>query len=137
MIQIENEYGSYGDTGSNPQDYAYMEHLLQLATEKLGGSSNIQFYTTDGGSSYYMSRGTLPGKIFAAGDGGCGDNCEDFFSASDNVNPQGQQAHIDTEYYTGWLTHWGESMANTSTCSAIGGIANLLASNASINLCMF
>lgn len=30
-------------------------------------------------------------------------------------NPPGLSPPFCVEYYTGWLTHWGEPMANTST----------------------
>ena len=48
MVQVENEYGSYGNTGGNPQDLAYMEHLRDFAYANLGGPDAIQLYTTDG-----------------------------------------------------------------------------------------
>jgi beta-galactosidase len=108
MVQIENEYGSYGNTGGNPQDLAYMEHLRDFAYANLGGPNAFQMYTTDGGDVGYMSHGAVPG-VFATGDGGCGDTCDDFFAAEDQFNPPGTQAHTDSEYYTGWLTHWGAS----------------------------
>lgn len=37
------------------------------------------------------------------------------FNAQKKFNPAGKSPNICTEYYTGWLTHWGESMANTSS----------------------
>jgi len=74
--------------------------------------------------------------VFATGDGGCGDTCDDFFAAEDQFNPPGSRAHTDSEYYTGWLTHWSEGMANTSTTGTIGGVATLLASGSSYDLYM-
>ena len=135
MVQIENEYGSYGNTGGNAADLAYMEHLRDYVRAGLGGRDAFQMYTTDGGDVGYMSHGATP-DVFATGDGGCGDTCDDFFAAEDAYNPAGTRAHTDSEYYTGWLTHWGEGMANTSTTGTVGGIATLLASNSSYNLYM-
>ena len=34
-------------------------------------------------------------------------------------NPEGLCPCMDSEYYMGWLTHWGETMANTSTTDAV------------------
>ena len=48
MVQVENEYGSYGNTGGSPADLAYMEHLRDFAYANLGGPDAIQLYTTDG-----------------------------------------------------------------------------------------
>lgn len=136
MVQIENEYGSYGNTGKNPADKAYMEHLKDLVYSHLGGPSQIQLYTTDGGDVGYMTGGTLPGEVFATGDWGPDTNIPPYWQAEDTFNPPGMQAHTDSEYYTGWLTHWTEGMANTSTIGTVGGVAAILAYNGSFNLYM-
>ena len=57
MVQIENEYGSYGNTGGNAGDLAYMEHLRDNVRAGLGGRDSFQMYTTDGGVVGYMSHG--------------------------------------------------------------------------------
>lgn len=31
MVQVENEYGSYGDVSTNANDLKYMEHLVDRA----------------------------------------------------------------------------------------------------------
>lgn len=31
------------------------------------------------------------------------------------MNSPGKSPPFCSEFYTGWLTHWGEAMANTST----------------------
>jgi beta-galactosidase len=36
MVQIENEYGSFGDVSTSPDDKAYMQALLRIAREALG-----------------------------------------------------------------------------------------------------
>lgn len=134
MVQPENEFGSYGNTGGNPADKAYLEYLKNLVYSHLGGPSQIQLYTTDGGDVGYLKGGTLPGEILATGDGG-GDPYA-FMAAEDQFNPPGMRAHTNSEYYTGWLTHWGESMANTSSVGTAGGLSAFLAAGSSINLYM-
>lgn len=37
------------------------------------------------------------------------------FGLQQRYNSPGRSAPLCSEYYTGWLTHWGEQMANTST----------------------
>lgn len=120
MVQIENEYGSYGNTcgdptckSGNPDDLAYMRHLKDETYAALGGPSAVQLYTTDGGDVGYFVHGALPGEVFVTGDGGPDIDPVPFWAAEDQFNPAGQRAHTDSEYYTGWLTHWGESMANS------------------------
>lgn len=135
MVQLENEFGSYGDTENNLNDYDYMNHLRLKAIDLLG--SDTQLYTTDGGNIDMINHGTLAGLVLATGDGSCDDTCDDFFNAEDSANTDGYRVHTDSEYYTGWLTHWGETMANTSTVGSVSGVATLLASNASVDLCKF
>lgn len=31
MVQMENEYGSYGNVAGNPSDKKYMRHLISIA----------------------------------------------------------------------------------------------------------
>jgi beta-galactosidase len=71
MVQVENEFGSYGNVQSNPSDKMYMEHLVQLARANLG--EDVIIYTTDGGNLGYMSRGSLNGSaVYSVGDFGPG-----------------------------------------------------------------
>lgn len=121
---------------SNPADHAYMEHLKNLAYSLLGGPSAIQLYTTDGGSAGYLSAGTLPGEVYATGDFGPTLNPGSNFAAQNQFNPPGQRANTDSEYYPGWLTHWGESMANTSSLDTAAGLSVILSLGASYNLYM-
>jgi hypothetical protein len=37
------------------------------------------------------------------------------FMCLHRFNPPGKSPPFCVEYYTGWLTHWGEVMTNTST----------------------
>jgi hypothetical protein len=76
QVQIENEFGSYGNTGGNPADATYLRILAAAARAALGPAA--QLYTTDGGDTGYMTHGALPGEIYATGDGngerpGCGE----------------------------------------------------------------
>ena len=135
MVQIENEYGSYGNVGTNPSDLQYMEHLVDLTHQHLGEGTVI-IYTTDGGNTGFMSRGALKGNAtYTVGDHGPGSdagNC----AAMAQYNDPGKNPCMDSEYYTGWLTHWGETMANTSGANVAQPLDTYLAANTSFNLYM-
>ena len=74
MVQCENEFGSYGDVSTNPLDKQYIEHLVEFAGNALGGADQVVLYTTDGGNTGFMERGSLKGDaVFTTGDG-CGGN---------------------------------------------------------------
>ena len=127
MVQLENEFGSYGHSSTNAGDRAYLMALRDLAMTHL--PIGTVYYTTDGNDAGYLEGGTLPGT-FATGDGSGPP------WAADAFNPPGMRAHINSELYPGWLTHWGEGMANVSAMSTVGAISGALAVNGSINLYM-
>ena len=112
MVQCENEYGSYGDVSKHPTDMQYMVHLIDMARKALG--EDVILFTTDGGDEGFMTRGSIKGSsVYTVGDG-CGSpqTCVD---AQKAFNAPGQSPFMCSECYTGWLTHWGEAGANTSS----------------------
>ena len=93
-------------------------------------------HTTDGGDEGYMIRGTLPGQVYTVGDFGPGSDPSGSFNAQKQFNAPGYSPNMCSEYYTGWLTHWGEQMANTSTASLVNTLDQILALNGSFSLYM-
>lgn len=135
MVQVENEYGSYGDVSSNPLDRQYMEHLVHAARQHLG--NDVILYTTDGGDASFLTRGTLNGSsVYSVGDFGPGSDPETHFQAAAAFNPPGMQVPFVSEFYSGWLTHWGEKMANTSSVTLASYADKILAMNGSLSLYM-
>lgn len=176
MMQVENEFGSYGDVSTNPADLQYMQHLVGLARRYLG--SDLILYTTDGGSLSYMTRGSLNGSaVYTVGDFGPGGDYNGSFAvcqrcgmhksvkqnqrlalfdtpsflfplrrlllltitpqAMQQMNPQGMSPNMCTEFYSGWLTHWTEAIANTSTEAFVKSLDQVLSDhNASISVYM-
>ena len=57
MVQLENEYGSYG-LQTKHCDIAYMAHLRDLVRKYLG--PEIIMYTTDGASDDFVRCGMVP-----------------------------------------------------------------------------
>ena len=43
MLQVENEFGSYGDVSTSAADRRYLEYLVQAAS-----ALDVVLYTTDG-----------------------------------------------------------------------------------------
>ena len=131
MVQVENEYGSYGNVGSNPNDAKYMNSLIDTARTALG--DEVVLFTTDGGNTGYMSRGSFKGdSIYTVGDG-CG-NPQTCIDAQHQFNSPGKSPFFCSECYTGWLTHWGEGGANTS--SSAPHVDSILSLNGSVSLYM-
>ncbi|KAK3018701.1 hypothetical protein RJ639_003132, partial [Escallonia herrerae] len=146
MVQIENEFGSYGD------DKAYLHHLVTVARRHLG--ENIILYTTDGGSRENLEKGTIRGdSVFSAVDFSTGDEPWPIFELQKEFNAPGKSPPLSAslffcafkiahrvysfrEFYTGWLTHWGENIANTDATFTATALEQILSGNGSAVLYM-
>uniref|UniRef100_A0A1B6HET1 Beta-galactosidase n=2 Tax=Homalodisca liturata TaxID=320908 RepID=A0A1B6HET1_9HEMI len=128
MVQIENEYGSYPIC-----DRRYTFWLRDIFQSYIG--SNAVLFTTDGNGSFYLRCGPIPG-VFITVDFGHGVNVMNAFKPLRAVQPHGPL--VNSEFYTGWLTHWGEpEESGASTSGVVNTTRSLLAMNASLNFFMF
>ncbi|MEV5510816.1 beta-galactosidase [Streptomyces orinoci] len=92
MVQIENEYGSYG------KDHAYLEELRQLWID---GGVPGPFYTQDGLWQVEINHTNVPGGAIGLSGGDAG-----AIAAARTAFPAAPV--LAGEVYPGWLTHWGE-----------------------------
>ncbi|KAG9455716.1 hypothetical protein H6P81_000224 [Aristolochia fimbriata] len=129
MVQIENEYGSYGE------DKRYLQHLATLARRHLG--ENIILYTTDGGTRETLRKGTLKGAdVFSAVDFSTGEDPWPIFELQKEFNAPGRSPPLSAEFYTGWLTHWGEKIAETNAAFTAKALETILSKKGSVVLYM-
>ncbi|XP_016169851.1 beta-galactosidase 17 [Arachis ipaensis] len=129
MVQIENEYGSYGN------DKAYLQHLVVLARSHLG--PDIILYTTDGGARENLEKGTIRGDaVYSAVDFSTGDDPWPIFELQKKYNAPGKSPPLSAEFYTGWLTHWGEKIAKTDADFTAASLEKILQKNGSAVLYM-
>ncbi|XP_028123916.1 beta-galactosidase 17 isoform X3 [Camellia sinensis] len=129
MVQIENEYGSYGD------DKVYLHHLVTVARGHLGDDTIL--YTTDGGSRETLEKGTIHGDaVFSAVDFTTGDEPWPIFKLQKEFNALGKSPPLSAEFYTGWLTHWGENIAKTDADFTAAALEKILSKNGSAVLYM-
>jgi len=122
MVQIENEYGSYGN------DRQYMLTLKDLWL-KLG--IEVPFYTADGATPYMLEAGTVPGAAIGLDPG----TSEANFAEASKINPD--VPSFCSEIYPGWLTHWGEKWARVDTGEILPDLRWLLQNGKSFSLYMF
>lgn len=109
-VQIENEFGQYGDVANNPQDRRYMQHLVRLARQLLG--TRVVLYTTDFGDLANMRRGSLAGgQVLTAGDFGPSGNQSVAMRGQRQMNAPGFSPPFCSEFYSGWYTAWGNGKA--------------------------
>ncbi|XP_011706917.1 PREDICTED: beta-galactosidase, partial [Wasmannia auropunctata] len=127
MVQVENEYGSY-----NACDTEYLDMLKEVFVRKIGDKALL--YTTDGGSLSYIRCGYIPG-VYATVDFGTSANVTSSFQAMRFYQPRGPL--VNSEFYPGWLTHWGETFQRVKTGAVTKTLREMLAVDASVNFYMF
>lgn len=93
MVQIENEYGSYGD------DSTYLDEIRRLWTDR---GIRGPFYTEDGLSQLERNHTNVPGGAIALSGG----DPESIATAREEFP---SVPAMGGEVYSGWLTHWGDS----------------------------
>lgn len=119
MVQVENEYGSYGN------DKKYLEDLREMWVKN---GITVPFYTADGATPYMLEAGNIDGAAIGLDSGG---SDRDFAEATKR-NPD--VPSFSSETYPGWLTHWGEKFARTDTNNLKKEITYLLEHKKSFNL---
>ena len=126
-VQIENEYGS------NPAcDLDYLR-TLTLHTRHLLGP-DVMLYSVDGTGKHMFECGALPGLLYNTVDFG-GGNISQHFALQAEYNSGGPP--VNTEYYPGWLSHWGSKYPSKSRSVTAAQVDEMLAFGASISMYMF
>nr|XP_020843058.1 beta-galactosidase isoform X2 [Phascolarctos cinereus] len=126
-VQVENEYGSYFSC-----DYNYLRFLLNLFRQHLG--EDVVLFTTDGAVVEYLQCGSLQG-LYATVDFGTGGNVTNGFLIQRTIEPRGPL--VNSEFYTGWLDHWGEAHQTVSSKAIVTTLTDMLSRGANVNLYMF
>ena len=130
MVQVENEYGSYGiQTGYC--DIEYMAHLRDLAWEHLGRKTFL--FTTDGYGLNNVRCGYVPGA-YATVDFGPGTNCSRAFYNQRQFEPHGPL--VNSEFYPGWLDNWSKPHNKVSTEAVVKALDAMLEMGANVNMYM-
>lgn len=127
LVQVENEYGSYPAC-----DHAYLLWLRDEFRAHVRGAAVL--YTTDGAGASYLKCGKIPG-VYATVDFGAGSDVVQAFASQRKVEPRGPL--VNSEYYTGWLTHWAEKEQTVATADVLRNLRWMLANNASFNFYVF
>ncbi|HTY05659.1 MAG TPA: glycoside hydrolase family 35 protein [Gemmatimonadales bacterium] len=120
MVQVENEYGSYGS------DKVYLGKLRDAVRH---AGFDVPLYTADGIDE--VPAGSLEGTLPALTGGDAG-------SALDLIrkyHPKGP--FFLAEFYPGWLDHWGEPHQRVATAPTAAAYDSLLSHGVSVSLYMF
>jgi beta-galactosidase len=119
MVQIENEYGSYGN------DREYIKTLRKLWIDN---GITVPFYTADGPTQFMLDAGSIEGAAIGLDSG----SSEADFELAKKKDPN--VPSFSSETYPGWLTHWGEKWARPDTNELKKEVEFLLKNKKSFNL---
>ena len=122
MVQVENEYGSYGD------DTAYLEHLRDGLRRR--GIDEL-LVTSDGPGRMWLSGGTVDGALATVNFGSRTDEVLDMLRRELPGQP-----YMCMEFWNGWFDHWGERHHTRDASDAAGELDRMLAAGMSVNFYM-
>ena len=126
-VQVENEYGSYYTCDKN-----YLGHLHATFRKYLG--DNVVLFTTDGDVDTLLKCGTDPSLFYATVDFGITSDPVKNFNVQRSAEPHGPL--VNSEFYTGWLDHWGEAHSRRDTKQVADSLDAILKLNANVNMYM-
>lgn len=123
MVQIENEYGSYGN------DHTYMQTVADIYREY---GLNCLLFTSDGPCDYLIEGGTLPGVPALMN---FGSKPREAFATLERYHPG--QPPMCGEFWCGWFDHWGEEHHTRTPEATVTDMRTMLKMGASFNFYMF
>ncbi|QNE84469.1 beta-galactosidase [Streptomyces rutgersensis] len=121
-VQIENEYGSYGD------DHAYVRWVRDALVAR--GITEL-LYTADGPTELMQDGGSLPGHLAAATFGSHAGEAAALLRSRRRDEP-----FLCAEFWNGWFDHWGEKHHVRSAGSAVATLSDILGADGSVSLYM-
>jgi len=126
LVQVENEYGSFGD------DHAYTEQIHRMFVDS--GFTKSLMYTADGAEE--IPAGSVPGLVVAINFGAWGPGeAEKNFAELKKLRPDGP--FFNSEFWDGWFDHWGSKHANANTPNESSNLEWILRQGYSVSLYMF
>ncbi len=123
MVQVENEYGSFGS------DHGYMGSIRDAL--RAGGFDGL-LYTADGPTPQMLDGGTLPDVLSVVN---FGSNPAGSFA--EFAKFRGNVPRMAGEYYPGWFDHWGDKHHTGNVDNILKDIGWMLERDVSFSLYMF
>jgi beta-galactosidase GanA len=124
MVQVENEYGSYGND---------KEYLIELKKLIRKAGFDVPLFTSDGPAHYLLESGTLDDVVPVVNFGG---NPKNAFEELDKFRKN--IPHMCGEFWCGWFTHWRDEKRGSADWERQKKeLQWMLENNKSFNLYMF
>ncbi|MEO3977177.1 beta-galactosidase family protein [Streptomyces sp. CAU 1734] len=122
MVQVENEYGSWGS------DREYLRHLASVL-EDCGVS--VPLFTSDGPEDHMLTGGSVPGVLATVN---FGSGARDAFETLRRHRPDGPLMCM--EFWCGWFDHWGDDHMSRDPEDAAKALREILELGGSVNVYM-
>lgn len=122
MVQIENEYGSYGS------DSVYLEALASALVDR---GVRVPLFTSDGPSDVMLTGGSIEPHLATVN---FGSDATGAFATLRQLRPE--SAPFCMEFWCGWFDHWGKPRVTRDAEDAASALREILESGASVNLYM-
>lgn len=123
LVQVENEYGSYGD------DSEYIRYLAD-GLKKRG--IDVPLFTSDGAEYQMLTGGTVP-EIHKTAN--FGSRAKEQFARLREYQPDGPL--MCTEFWNGWFDHWTENHHSRDPEDAAKALDEILELGGSVSAYMF
>lgn len=122
-MQIENEYGSYGN------DKLYLNYLREAMIKR---GIDVLLFTSDGPLNFMLEGGMVPGVLETVN---FGSRAEEAFNKLEEY--QQNHPYMCMEFWNGWFDHWGNPHHTRDTADAAKVFEDMLELKASVNFYMF
>ena len=122
MVQVENEYGSFGT------DAAYLAALARGLADR---GVTVPLFTSDGWTDVCLSGGTVPGLQATVN---FGSEAPAAFAALTRHRPD--DPPFCMEFWNGWFDHWGQPRVTRSPQDAADALTEIIDAGGSVNIYM-
>ncbi len=123
LVQIENEYGAYGD------DKEYLRELVRVTRD---AGITVPLTTIDQPTPQMLADGSLPGLHLT---GSFGSRVTERLETLREFQPTGPL--VCMEFWCGWFDDWGSHHHTTDAAASAAELDALLAAGGSVNVYMF
>ena len=123
MVQVENEYGSYGI------DKPYISAIRDLVKES--GFTDVPLFQCDWSSNF--TNNALDDLLWTV-NFGTGANIDEQFKKLKELRPE--TPLMCSEFWSGWFDHWGRKHETRDAATMVNGIKDMLDRNISFSLYM-
>jgi beta-galactosidase len=124
MVQVENEYGSFGD------DKVYLDAVRRMIVK---GGFDVTLFTSDGDDKK-LTAGTLP-DVLAVINFGAKSSPEQKFAVFDKFRQD--VPRMCGEFWVGWFDSWGDKHETVPARNAAEGLDWMLSRGISVSIYMF